>query len=253
MTKWVKFLLIANVVIFFFQMTSPAFTQNFAFMPALFLRQPWTIITYMFLHGGLGHLFFNMLGLFFFGSRVEDRLGSNRFITLYFLSGITGALFGFIFPAYAVIGASGAIYGVMLAYAWFWPRDRIMIYGIIPVEARILVIIYAIMSLMGMGGGGNTAHFAHLGGLVGAFVYLWYLKHNQGARKFRAAVTPKVPQEKLVNWKRVDPKSVHEVNRDELNRVLDKVSQSGLASLTPDERRFLMNFVPPDDRPPMVS
>jgi membrane associated rhomboid family serine protease len=255
MTKWVKFLLIANVVIFFFQMTNQAFTEDFAFRPVFFFRQPWTIITYMFLHGGLGHLFFNMLGLYFFGSRVEDRLGSNRFITLYFLSGITGALFGFIFPAYAVIGASGAIYGVMLAYAWFWPRDRIMIYGIIPVEARILVIIYAVMSLMGSAGGvgGSTAHFAHLGGLVGAFVYLKWISAHQGAKKFRAAVTPKVPEQALVNWKRVDPKSVHEVNRDELNRVLDKVSKSGLASLTPDERRFLMNFVPPDDRPPMVS
>ena len=253
MTKWVRFLLIANVVIFFVQMTNAPFTDTFAFRPYAFFRQPWTIITYMFLHGSLGHIFFNMLGLFFFGSRVEDRLGSNRFITLYFISGITGALFGFVFPTAAVIGASGAIYGVMLAYAWFWPRDRIMIYGIIPIEARVLVIIYGVMSVLGLGGGGNTAHFAHLGGLVGAFVYLWYLRHNQGARKFRAAVTPKVPEEKLVNWKRVDPKSVHEVNRDELNRVLDKVSKSGLASLTPDERRFLMNFVPPDDRPPMVS
>ena len=67
-----------------------------------------------------------------------------------------------------------------------------------------------------------------------------------------SAVQPR-PSAASRNWKRVDPKSVHEVNRDELNRVLDKVSQTGLASLTPDERRFLMNFVPPDDRPPMVS
>jgi membrane associated rhomboid family serine protease len=253
MTKWVKFLLIANVVIYFFQMTSPAFTQNFAFMPAFFLRQPWTIVTYMFLHGGLGHLFFNMIGLYFFGSRVEDRLGSNRFITLYFVSGISGALFGFIFPAYAVIGASGAIFGVMLAYAWFWPRDQIMIYGIIPIQARVLVIIYTIMSLVGLGGGSNTAHFAHLGGLAGAFVYLKWISTHQGAKKFRAKVAPKVPDQAFVNLKRVDPASVHEVNRDELNRVLDKVSKSGLASLTVDERRFLMNFVPPDDRPPMVS
>lgn len=253
MTKWVKFLLIANVIIFFFQMTSDAFTMTFAFQPRLLLRQPWTIITYMFLHGGFGHIFFNMLGLYFFGSRVEDRLGEKRFITLYFLSGITGALFGFIFPASAVIGASGAIYGVMLAYAWFWPRDRIMIYGIIPVEARILVIIYTVISLMSVRSGGGTAHFAHLGGLVGAFLYLKWIDSNQGATKFRAVVAPKVPEMALTNWKKVNPAEVHEINRDELNRILDKVSESGLGSLSPEERRFLMNFVPPDDRPPLVS
>lgn len=253
MTKWVKFLLVANVIIFFFQMTSDAFTMNFAFQPRLFLRQPWTILTYMFLHGGFGHIFFNMLGLYFFGSRVEDRLGEKRFITLYFLSGITGALFGFIFPASAVIGASGAIYGVMLAYAWFWPRDRIMIYGIIPVEARILVIIYTVISLMSVRGGGGTAHFAHLGGLVGAFLYLKWIDANQGAKKFRAVVAPKVSETSLTNWKKVNPAEVHEINRDELNRILDKVSKSGLGSLSPEERRFLMNFVPPDDRTPMVS
>src|SRR5687768_11070057 len=114
MTKWVRFLLIANVVIYFFQTTtSPAFTDAFAFRPALALWRPWTIITYMFLHGGLSHILFNMLGLYFFGSRVEDRLGSKRFITLYFLSGITGGLLSFAFAFYAgVIGASGAIYGV---------------------------------------------------------------------------------------------------------------------------------------------
>lgn len=260
MTKWVRFLLIANVVIFFFQQTmGGGFTESFAFRPALALYRPWTIITYMFLHGGLGHIFFNMLGLYFFGSRVEDRLGSKRFITLYFLSGITGALMSFAFAFYAgVIGASGAIFGVMLAYAYFWPRDRIMIYGVLPVEARILVIIYAIMSISGGAGGmsgrgGNTAHFAHLGGLVGAFLYLKWIDHTQGAKRFRAAVQPKIQDASLTNWKRVDPKNVHEVNRDELNRVLDKVGKSGLGSLTPDEKRFLMNFVPPDDRPPMVS
>jgi membrane associated rhomboid family serine protease len=262
MTKWVRFFLIANVVIYFSQITmGGGFTDTFAFRPALALYRPWTIITYMFLHdpNGFSHILFNMIGLYFFGSRVEDRLGSNRFVTLYFLSGITGALLSFAFAFRSgVIGASGAIYGIMLAYAYFWPRDRIMIWGIIPVEARVLVIAYAIMSVMGGAGGvsgrgDSTAHFAHLGGLVGAFIYLRWIESTTGARRFRAAVVPKIPEEALTNWKKVDPKTVHEVNRDELNRVLDKVSRDGLASLTAEEKRFLMSFVPPDDRPPMVS
>jgi membrane associated rhomboid family serine protease len=257
MTKWVRTLLIANVVIFFIQTTlGDSFTMQFAFVPAWALTRPWTIITYMFLHGGLGHIFFNMLALFFFGPRTEDRLGSQRFITLYFIGGISGALFSFIFARHAaVIGASGAIFGVMLAYAYFWPRDRILIWGIIPVEARVLVIITTILALYsGLGGSaGGVADFAHLGGYAGAFLYLRWIDATHGAPSFRRAVQPKVPDRALTNWKHVDPKAVHEINREELNRVLDKVSRTGLASLTPEEKRFLMNFVPPDDRPPMVS
>ena len=253
MTKWVRFFLIANVVIFFAQSTLAGFTENFALIPALALTRPWTVVTYMFLHGDIMHLGFNMLGLWIAGTRVESRLGPDRFVVLYFVGGLTAALFGFFF-AYnaAVIGASGAIFGLMMAYAYFWPRDKFMIYFVIPVEARVLVIVYTAISIFGLRSGGGTAHYAHLGGLVGAFLYLQWLSRNQGAKKFRAAVTPKIAPQKLVNWQKVDPKKVHEVNRDEVNRILDKISASGLSSLSPDELQFLMNFVPPDDRPPVV-
>jgi rhomboid family protein len=258
MTKWVRTLLIANVVVFFIQLTAGWVTNAFALVPMYVMYRPWTIVTYMFLHdpGGFSHILFNMLGLYIFGPPVESRLGSGRFIWLYMLSGLGGALFSMLF-AYRVpvIGASAAIYGVMLAYAYFWPRDRLMIWGIIPVEARVLVVVFTAISLFGgVTGGGTTAHFAHLGGFAAGFVYLRWIETTTGARRFRAAVaTPKIPDKALTNWKRVDPKSVHEVNRDELNRVLDKVGKSGLGSLTPEEKRFLMSFVPPDDRPPLVS
>jgi membrane associated rhomboid family serine protease len=254
MTKWVRFFLIANVVIFFAQQTMAGFTERFFLVPAFALQRPWTVVTYMFLHGGFGHIFFNMLGLWIAGSRVESRLGSDRFVILYFISGLTAALFAFFF-AYnvAVLGASGAVMGLMMAYAYFWPRDKFLIYFVIPVEARVLVVAYAAISVFFLkSGGGGTAHYAHLGGLVGAFVYLQFISRNAGAKKFRSMAVPKVAVPKTINWQKVDPQKVHEVNRDELNRILDKVSKSGLPSLTPDELRFLMNFVPPDDRP-MVS
>ena len=92
------------------------------------------------------------------------------------------------------------------------------------------------------------ANFCHLGGFVGAYFYLKYLEHRAGVKKFRSATVAAVPKETLLNWKRVDPKSVHEVNRDEVNRILDKISSKGLNSLTPQEKLFLSNFVPPDDR-----
>jgi len=255
MTKWVRFFLIANVVIFFAQQTMAGFTENFWLLPAQALQKPWTVVTYMFLHGGILHLLFNSLVLFFFGPAVESRLGSDRFVILYFISGLTAALFAFFF-AYniPVVGASGAIMGLMMAYAYFWPRDKFLIYFVIPIEARVLVVAYAAISVFFLrSGGGGTAHYAHLGGLVGSFLYLQFLSRNAGAKKFRSmAAAPKMAPGKALDFRRVDASKVHEVNRDELNRILDKVSKSGLSSLTPDETRFLMNFVPPDDRPPIV-
>jgi membrane associated rhomboid family serine protease len=224
------------------------------FNPHLMFVRPWTVVTYVFLHGGIGHLFFNMLGLFFFGPRVEARLGSSRFITLYLISGVAGALLSKVLaPNSGVIGASGAVLGVLMAFARFWPRERIFIWGIIPIEARWLVLIYAALDILGgFGGGGRggVANFAHLGGFAGALLYLLFLERRQGARRFKQAATPKVPESALGNWKNVDRGSIHAVNREEVDRILDKINASGLASLTPQERQFLSNFVPPDDRKP---
>jgi membrane associated rhomboid family serine protease len=232
-------------------MTVGGLTNLLHFVPAQALTQPWTVITYMFLHGGIGHIFFNMLGLYFFGPRVEQRMGSERFIALYLISGIVGALFSFIFARYAgVIGASAAVFGVMLAFARFWPRDQIMIWGIIPIEARWLVIIYAAMDLFGGFGGqrSGVANFAHLGGFAGALLFLLYLEQRQGSKKFKKAATPNVADPAISNWRNVDRGAIHAVNKDEVNRILDKISASGIGSLTPQERQFLSNFVPPDDR-----
>ena len=97
MTRWVRNLLIANVFVFFLQYTIPVITEAFVFVPRFALFRPWTIVTYMFLHAGLSHIFFNMLGLFFFGPRVEARLGSTRFVQLYFIAGISGGLLSIVF------------------------------------------------------------------------------------------------------------------------------------------------------------
>jgi membrane associated rhomboid family serine protease len=253
-TPWVQRLIIANVLMFFLQATAPALTQQLVLVPALALQRPWTILTYMFLHGGFGHIFFNMLGLYFFGPRVEQRLGSERFIALYIVSGTVGALLSLVLGGgVQIVGASGALYGVLLAYARFWPRDQIYIWGIVPVEVRWLVLIYTAVSVMGWGSG--IAHFAHLGGFVGAFFFLLYIEHRQGAKRFRKNATSAPPARDAMvgNWQKVNRDSVHAVNKEEVDRILDKISAQGLASLTPQERLFLSNFVPPDDRKPPVS
>jgi membrane associated rhomboid family serine protease len=250
-TPWVQRLLIANVVMFFVQQTVGGVTGALAFVPALALTQPWTMITYMFLHGGLMHLLFNMLGLFFLGPRVELRLGSERFFVLYMVSGIAGALLSFALARHAaIVGASGAVMGVMFAYARFWPRDKFLFWYVIPIEARWLVAGYAAWSVFSgyRGSQGGVADFAHLGGFVGAFLYLQYLGHNAASRQFKRKVAAAPPARAIADWSRVDRSTIHEVNRDEVNRILDKISANGVTSLTPAERVFLSNFVPPDDR-----
>ena len=256
MTPVVRFLVFANIGAFFLQNTQAAVTSTFAFMPQLVLVRPWTIVTYMFLHGGLMHLAFNMLALFFFGPRVEERIGSRSFAWLYFLSGISGGLLSLVFtPTAWIVGASGAVFGVMLAFAHFWPDAPILIWGIIPVPARILVIITTVLAIWsGFGGArGNIAHFAHLGGYAGAFLYLKWLDRKRGQFRKQVMAAPPAATEKVVKWQSIDRAKVHEVNRDEVNRILDKISAQGIGSLTPQERIFLSNFVPADDRVPPAS
>lgn len=254
MTPWVTRLIVANIIVFFLEITNPGITRYFDFVPALILYRPWTVITYMFLHGGWSHILFNMIGLFFFGPRVEQRLGGSRFFALYFLSGISGAALSFLLaPNAPIIGASGAIMGVMFAFAYFWPRDQILLWGILPVEARWLVVGTTILSLWsGFGGSrGGVADFAHLGGFAGAWLFLRWA--YGGGQRFQKRAAPRVADDSLRNWRKIDPQRAHEVNRDELNRVLDKIGRTGLSSLTPQERAFLASFVPMDDRTPPVS
>lgn len=256
MTPWVQRLLFANVVMYFVQQTSPAITSQLAFVPALIIARPWTILTYMFLHGSLTHILFNMLALYFFGPRVEARLGAERFFALYFVSGTFGALLSFVFAPYvAILGASGAIFGVMIAYARFWPRDRILLWGIVPIEARWLIVLTTIMSIFsGLGGSrSGVADFAHLGGYLGGFLYLLFLERRHGAKQFKRQATAVPPADSLLgNWKNVNRSTIHSVNKDEVDRILDKISASGINTLTPQERLFLSNFVPPDDRKPIL-
>ncbi len=175
MTPMVGQLLLLNVVAFLFARPGTPLYATLQLVPANVLTEPWTLITYQFLHGGTTHIFFNMLALFFFGPRLETRLGNRHFIALYLISGLIGAIVHILYTLVSagglyvpMVGASGAVYGVLLAYASFWPRDKVLIWFVIPVEVRVLVIGFTVISLFsGLRGGGNIAHFAHLGGFLG--------------------------------------------------------------------------------------
>jgi len=244
MQSWTMRLIAANVVLFVLTQIQSGITPQLMLVPALLLERPWTIITYMFLHDGTFHLLFNMLGLFFFGPRLEEEMGGRDFLLLYFISGMTGALLSFLTPHAWIVGASGAIYGIFLAYARFWPRETILIWGIIPVEARYLVVVMTALSIFGgFSGGGNVAHFAHLGGFLGGYLFLRLRDTRVRSRQLKTE-RPVVSfgRSDVDRWKAIDKTSLHEVNRSELERILSKLNTLGPESLTPQEILFLERF-----------
>jgi membrane associated rhomboid family serine protease len=177
-------LILINVLCFFFRVFAPRESlYYFAMIPARVVADGafWQLLTYMFFHANLSHLFFNMLGLFFFGFQVEQRMGSSEFLLFYLFSGLIAGLFSFVVyyltGAYGIIllGASGAIYAILLAFAVFFPHAMIYVMGIIPVRAPVLVMIYAGIEIFSQvfNVQGGVAHLTHLAGLAAAWVYLW--------------------------------------------------------------------------------
>ena len=245
MTLWVRRLLFANVTVFLLVRALPGEIVNqLVLVPVLVPVRPWSVLTYQFLHAGFWHLLMNMIGLYFFGPRLEARIGSRHFLLLYLLSGVGGAVLSILTPRAFIVGASGAVFGVLLGFARYWPRERIYIYAVIPVEARILVVFLAALSLWsGIGGGGNIAHFAHLGGFVGGWIYLNVMERRSPGRRFRrkveAAGLGRPSARDLGRWEGVDRVGLHPINREEYDRVLGKARREGIPSLTAQERAFM--------------
>lgn len=251
LTRWTGLIILANIAAYLWSASFPEQAEALVFRPGLLLARPWTAFTYMFLHQGFGHIFFNMLVLFFFGPQVEDRLGGGRYLTLYFVSGLFGAATSMLFnPLAGIVGASAAVYGVELAFAYFWPRAQLLIWGIVPVEARTLIIIMTIISVMGGVGWGmqNVAHFAHLGGFLGG----WLVLKGFGVRRFEDKLRPRnmqaparktsPPAGTAERWKRIPLDRLHPVNREEAERVLAKLDARGPTGLTAEEQAFLDRF-----------
>lgn len=155
-------------------------TLRLSMIPAMVMRGwIWTFVSYMFLHGGFSHILFNMLGLFIFGTQVERQMGSLEFLLFYLMTGILAGVFSFavycLTGAYGVIlmGASGALFAVELAYAVFFPDSIIYIWGILPLRAPVMVLGFTALELFfsvtGMNSG--VAHFTHLAGFGFGWIY----------------------------------------------------------------------------------
>jgi len=186
LTPAIKAIVIANVVAFVISLVFPAITLTFGLRPAdIFSRlHVWQPVTYMFLHAGIFHILFNMLALWMFGVELERTWGSRFFVRYYFVCGVgaamTTVLLSFVPGSFGAqlyysltIGASGAIYGILLAYALYFPNRPILLYFIFPIPAKYFVAIMGGISLLSaIEGGGGVAHIAHLGGLLAGYLYL---------------------------------------------------------------------------------
>lgn len=143
---------------------------------------PWQVVSYAFLHGGMTHLFFNMLGLWMFGSELERLWGPKRYLQLLLASVVAAALVQLGFTALirsinATVGASGGLYGLLLSFGMLFPNRVIMpLFPPIPMKARTFVMVFGGLELLfGLSGGSGVAHFAHLGGMLGAWLMIsWW-------------------------------------------------------------------------------
>ena len=139
----------------------------------------WQLATYIFLHGGITHILFNLLALWMFGGELESLWGSRKFLRYFLFCGIGAGICTVILTPYQfipVIGASGAIYGILLAFGWLFPNRLIYIYFLFPIPAKYMVIIFGLIELFSsmQGTGGGIAHLTHLGGLLFGLVYMAY-------------------------------------------------------------------------------
>jgi membrane associated rhomboid family serine protease len=172
-------LLISNVAVYLLGISS---FSPFALWPLGTLFEPWQVITYSFLHGNLAHIFFNMFALYMFGGPLERVWGTSKFVTFYFASVLAAAAAQLAVTAasgsqYPTVGASGGVFGLLLGFALMFPRERLAIYGILPMPAWLFVTLYGLLELyLGVSGTqSGVAHFAHLGGMAGGalVMLLW--------------------------------------------------------------------------------
>ncbi len=232
----------------------------------------WQPLTYMFMHGDFSHIFFNMFAVMMFGTTLEQFWGSKRYLIYYLTTGIGagfiqelvwGLMYGPLAVHHVTIGASGAVFGILLAFAWLFPETRMFIFPIpVPIRARVLVVIYALVELWsGFSVSDNVAHFAHLGGMLFGVILILYWKKqgvNTGAGlwsgshvkdwwermkdKMRAKGTNANSNTSYSNYHYQEP--IREEKKDpakeaEINRILDKIKLSGYDSLTDEEKQIL--------------
>lgn len=270
----IKYLLISNVLIFLcesflfrsFKVGNIPLTLWFDYYFSLNPLSsgafyPWQLVTYMFMHANFMHLFFNMFALWMFGMELENLWGSKKFLFYYLMCGAAAGLchlfispmFG---PSAPTVGASGSIYGVLVAFGLLFPDRPIFIYFLFPIKAKFFVLIYMVIELISVGNSDGIAHFAHLGGALAGFIYL-FETNSKFTKLFHYNPRPKIKPKSPANIFRskyyekyntdvsdadytID-KDEDEVSQERIDEILDKISKEGYKNLTEEEKKILFD------------
>lgn len=261
----IRVLILINTIVYVLQLISESFfgislASSFGLVSDGYytIFQPWRIITYMFLHSTLGitHYLFNMLLLWWIGSPVEQNLGPRSFLTVYFVAGFLGAIINVILTFAGIptliIGASGAIYGIMVAFAMLFPRMPVSFFFLPPVEARYLIAGFIVLNVLFLGAGDQVARIVHLGGALGGFLLM--RAHRNGFdlslipryieyqfRKFKSSGSSKPKKNKNMSIVS-DADVIEEVDQSELDEILEKISKKGYDALSSEEKRKLFEL-----------
>ena len=239
LSPFIKVILITNVAIFLIQYIYPQLTHMLGLTPARFFEEFPNLVyqpfTYMFLHGGIGHIFFNMFVLWMFGTEIEFKWGSRSFGKFYIFSGLAGAILTLMInhsQPIPMIGASAAIYGILVAYWVMFPNRSLYIYFLFPVKVK-----WAIPGMIIIGflfSGGNVAHLAHLGGAIYAVAYLkmdWrWLQIGQSLKRFRY-------RRQTAKQARNKQKASEIMVR--VDAILDKINEVGIENISNSDKAFL--------------
>ena len=274
LTPAVQAIIAINVAVAFLQTVAFGGLSGFlAFDPAAQPGRWWEAATYMFAHAGIWHLLVNVYALYLFGPRLEHAWGYRKFAWFYLLCGLGGVAFQLlVIHGGLLIGASAAVFGVMTAYAMQWPEDEVYFLFVMPMRVRTLIVglvaFNLVLGVLGIGNGTNITYFAHIGGVIAAYAYMRMaaspgmdqvrqrvaqlpdadeppraIPRNLPRRERGDEVDDIVAKSKAIASKRVASLTPtarrREGKGDELNRVLDKISEQGIESLTTDERLVL--------------
>ena len=242
-TPVVRFLIISNVAIFVLQgllQAEPFLSIHFGLVPQLILTKGWIwqLATYMFLHHGFMHILFNMFALWMFGSTLERVWGPKGFLRYYFITGLGGGVCYLLFNMNSTIptvGASGAIYGLLVAYAVLFPDSVIYLWFVIPIKAKWFALIFGVIEFVAsIQSSDSIAHLAHLGGMVIGYVYLkretlfsrliWQVRLRKQEHQARA-------QQRREEY-------LDGVRR-EVDEILDRINRVGYDGLSPAEQKKL--------------
>lgn len=271
----IKLLLIINIGLYILQIFLSSYTINgipleeyiiryFSLIPLGYGFKIWQLFTYMFLHADFTHVFFNMFALWMFGAELEHVLGSRKFTVFYLVCGVGGGLAHLLFsPAFShpapTIGASGAVYGVLLAFGVLFPDRLIFLYFLIPVKAKYFVMFYIILEIFAVGSNDLVAHLAHLGGAFTGYLFLLietrrypfqrFFEAYRNRSDYRVYDNSRYDNEReeaqfydINTGRRIDHRSGKDkdvISQEMIDEILDKISKGGYQSLTAEEKRIL--------------